>query len=133
MRFSQRLRAEFEARRARNRRYSMRTFARSIGMCHTSLSRLLAGDKPAASRTVRRIGARLGWSPQQIEACRYLENHARVARAIAQRDSRPDSRWLAVVTGLRTDEVNIALHALLASRAVRFESRARWTVDHPVP
>jgi transcriptional regulator with XRE-family HTH domain len=120
------LRKEFARRRALNRSYSLRNFARSLGMHHTSLGRLLAGATAPSARTIARVGGRLGLSQEQIAACRGRENAARVAAAIASARARPDSRRIAMLAGISTDAVNVALHELLASGALRFESAHSW-------
>ncbi|HWW62311.1 MAG TPA: helix-turn-helix domain-containing protein, partial [Thermoanaerobaculia bacterium] len=59
MSFREILQAEFDRRAARNARYSLRAFARSLGIAHTTLSRFLSGRRRLTSRAIRRIGVAL--------------------------------------------------------------------------
>src|SRR6185295_8927380 len=53
-----------------NRSYSIRAFARDIGVSHTVLSRVIRGDRRLTPRTIRRVGARLRLDAKLIErAC----------------------------------------------------------------
>jgi len=45
MSFPEVLASELARRRAKNRRYSLRAFARDLGLHHTSLSRILRGGQ----------------------------------------------------------------------------------------
>ncbi|MEA2462909.1 MAG: hypothetical protein QOJ98_656 [Acidobacteriota bacterium] len=54
-----------------------------------------------------------------------LEDAAAVLE-IGRRAFRPDSRWLASVTGVSVDRVNIVLQRLLRVGALRMGSPGRW-------
>jgi hypothetical protein len=112
-------------RRQRNRRYSLRAFARQLGIHHSTLVRLRQGKRLTAN-TVSRLGVRLGLSARDIAAASAHE-HAEILLALVRHpDFRPDCRWLAVMTGLNLDEVNITLHRLIASRRLTLAGRDRW-------
>lgn len=112
--------------RARNARYSLRAFARDLGLHHGTLSQLLSGRRPASVRQIRAIGARLGLDDACIARCCAHELDA-VVRAIAARpELRHDSRWIAERTGLSVDAVNAALHRLLSTGALRMVERNEW-------
>src|ERR1051325_6297823 len=53
---------------ARNPRYSLRAFARRLGMNHSTLSQLLRGKRPFSASTIKAIGKRLGLTNPAIEA-----------------------------------------------------------------
>jgi len=122
------LSAEFERRRARNPRYSMRCFARSLRTHHSTLSRLLNGGRPIQARTIASLGRSLGLSESDIRACAASEDAAAICRAVRRATFRPDSRWLATVCGLSIDRVNIALHALIHGGRLRMVAADRWIV-----
>lgn len=125
--FRELLRDRFARLHARNPRYSLRAFARDLGIHHGTLSQLASGRRPASVRQIRAIGARLGLDDAGIASCCAHEVDA-VVRAIAARaDLRHDARWIAERTGISIDAVNAALHRLLASGALRMEASDVWT------
>lgn len=116
----------FARLRARNPRYSLRAFARDLGIHHGTLSQLASGRRPASVRQIRAIGARLGLDDAGIASCCAHEVDA-VVRAIAARpELRHDSRWIAERTGIPVDAVNAALHRLLSTGALRMVERNAW-------
>src|SRR5689334_9211079 len=61
------LQREYESRCARNSRYSLRAFARDVGLSPGGLSQVLRGRMGLSEKTASRIAERLGWSrPEQI-------------------------------------------------------------------
>lgn len=67
--FSQRLAAEFDQRKARNRRYSVRAFAAALGADHGTVAQVLRGVRAATEAQIRDWSARLGFS--EVEAMVY--------------------------------------------------------------
>ena len=63
---------ELTARTARNARYSLRSFARDLGVSVTALSDVLSGKRHFAVKNAYRVIEKLGWSPLQSEA--FLQN-----------------------------------------------------------
>lgn len=120
--------AEFTRRRKQNVRYSMRGFARTLGVHHATLSRLLSDDRPLQARTIQTLAPRLGFSPREIEAFVSHEDLAVVAAAIDRPAFRPSSRWLASVSGISVDRVNVALQSLLRCGRLRMASASRWLI-----
>lgn len=118
-------------RRAVNQAYSLRAFAQSLGVHHATLTRLLAGRTIATGRCVQRLGRRLGLNDAEIQQLGLAEARRGVCRAISRRDFRPDSRWLAAMTGLPLDAVNVALQRLLVDRALVMRSRGHWQLQSP--
>ena len=126
MRFREAVAAEFGRRREHNQRYSLRAFARAMGVHHATLSRLLNGDQPVQARTIGALGSKLRLSPPQVAAMIALEDAAAVAAGIARPSFRPDSRWLASVAGISVDRVNIAIELLLRRGQLRMPAANRW-------
>jgi len=120
--------AEFERRRQLNPRYSLRAFARVLGLHHSTLSRLLRGRRPVSAHTVGVIGARIGLSRIETASFAAREDVAAVALAIDRSTFRPDSRWLASVAGISVDRVNISLQTLLRQRQLRMLSQRQWLI-----
>jgi hypothetical protein len=118
--------AELQQRRRRNPRYSMRAFARRLGTHHTTLSLVMQRRRRLTPRAVRQLGARLGLSPAEVADACLGENARSILRLVADHRFRPDSRWIATMTGITLDEVNRALHWLLHERRLAMESFDRW-------
>jgi transcriptional regulator with XRE-family HTH domain len=130
MRFHDAVAAEFERRRARNARYSMRRFARALGVHHSTVSRMMRGSRRMPSRTIAGIARRLGMSRAEINEYVIREDEAAVLQAIARPSFRPDCRWLATVTGISVDRVNIVLHTLLHAGALRMRAIHHWELKN---
>jgi uncharacterized protein (TIGR02147 family) len=149
------LQGELARRCARNGQYSLRAFAKFLGLDHSTLSQLLRGKRRLTERTVRRCGMRLGLDEASvaefiraekrndesddnglIEVRRLASDtaalvaewqHYAILELVRLRDFRPDSRWIARVLGLSVDEVNIALQRLLRLGLLAMEAPNRWT------
>lgn len=127
--FSDLLRHEFERRRANNRRYSLRAFARSIGSDHSTLSQNLRGRRRLTRRTIARLGHRLGLTAGAIaESCADANNVA-VLAAVARPKFRADTRWIATMAGIPIDDVNISLQRLLYKGALIMAAPSEWRVQ----
>ena len=96
MRFRAILQEEFARRTRSNPRYSLRAFAQSVGIEHSTISQLLRGKRSLTAKSVRRIGGTLRW------------NGAAVLRASGE-ESKFDSRRIARALNISVDEVNLAL------------------------
>ena len=128
VRFDALLRNEFERRRRSNRRYSLRSFARALGIDHSTLSQLLRGKRRVTPAIVRTLGASLSLAPAHIEELCGLETDALVLGALARSDFRPNARWLAIRLGISIDDINISLQRLLRTGAMVMTSRDSWEV-----
>jgi hypothetical protein len=144
--FRQRLQEELAARCARNARYSLRAFANFLGVDHASLSQLIRGKRAMSEPSIRRLGARIGLLPSEIEHYVATREPSRAPEPLGQdvaqvlqqgpafailelmrlRDFRPDVRWIARMLGVDADEVNIALQHLLRLGFLQMESPSRW-------
>ena len=150
-RFADFLRAEVARRCARNPRYSLRAFARALGLDHSTLSKLMRGRRPLTARPIARLGARLGlggdavaafvaaeragesWAERETrqltrETATLIEEwqHFAILELTRLEDFRPDVRWIARVLGLTPDEVNVAVQRLLRLGLLVMRERGRW-------
>jgi transcriptional regulator with XRE-family HTH domain len=66
--FGERLKQEFEARRAVNSRYSQRAFARFLGLDHATLAQVLKGRRKMPISRIRNCSARLGLDTEEAVA-----------------------------------------------------------------
>ena len=117
------LRSEFDRRLARNPRYSMRAFARTLGVSHSTLSRFFAGRRRLTARAIRRIGGKLDID---VEAHCSAENDRALLALLAHPAFRASSRWIATMLGIPIDDVNLSLQRLVRERRLVMESRDRW-------
>jgi hypothetical protein len=121
------LTAELQQRRQRNPRYSLRAFARRLGTHHTTLANILYRRRRLTPRAIRLLGAQLGLSANRIAGACIAENASTILRLVIDERFRPDSRWLAMMTGIALDDVKVALHRLLYERRMRMTAQGTWT------
>jgi len=86
------------------------------------------GTRPVPARTVAAIGRRLGLAPARVAQMIAAEDAAAVVHGVTRPSFRPDCRWLARVTGVPLDRINIALHALIRDGRLRMVSARKWSV-----
>ncbi len=122
-----RLSAELERRQKANPRYSLRAFAKNLGTHHTTLLRLLRQGRRLTPAMTRRLGQRLGLTHAQIAGALAHEQDAAVLSLVPRSSFRSDSRWLAMMTGLPLDQVNITLQRLLSGRRLAMHTARTWT------
>ena len=125
-----RLEQEYQRRLARNPRYSVRAFARSLSLHHTTVGRLINGTRSASPTLLHNVARRLGLSPEEIRIAQQQEMASRVLAASQSPDFRADSRWITMKTGIDIDDVNRALHLLIHDRRLVMSGTTSWTVSH---
>ncbi len=152
--FRQRLELELQARRARNRRYSLRAFAALLGTDHSSLSQILKGSRPVPLGRIRAWATVLGmdceeaaaymvaarvpdpdvvarqehlghWSAEAISVVND-KAHREILRLCRTPAFRPDCRWIADQIGVSVDDVNLALSRLLRLRLLEIGVAGQW-------
>lgn len=123
-----RLTTEFNSRLERNPRFSLRAFARSLALHHTTVTRLVNGTRRASAPLLNRIGRRLGLSDSELVSMQRQEVAARVLEAAQLPDFRADCRWIAMKTGVELDDVNRALHLLIHERRLEMSTPSSWTI-----
>jgi transcriptional regulator with XRE-family HTH domain len=109
MRLRSVLETEFARRKQINPRYSLRAFARSVGLDHSTISQLMRGKRAITRKSVRSIGSSLRW------------NGAAVLKVSGSAAFRFDSRVVAQNLGLSVDEVNVALTDLCLFRLIELK------------
>lgn len=148
------LQSELARRCASNVQYSLRAFAMHLDVDHSTLSQILRGKRALTEKTIESLGNHLGLDRATVE--RYVANERRFATTPASvegeiveltrdavnlvsdwyhwailelvrlDDFRTDSRWIAQVLGITTDEVNMALSRLLHLGLLEMVDRTRW-------
>lgn len=152
--FRNRLQSEFDKRREKNARYSLRSFAMYLGADHSTLSQVLRGRRRAPTAHIRTWGKQIGLNREEIAAyiaaanlphpqCFARENQLRhwTAEAMAAMNGRihwqiwsllcepgfrNDFRPLAERIGTTPDDVNLALTRLLRLGLIETNASGHW-------
>jgi len=152
--FQQRLRAEFEARKNKNARYSLRAFAAFLETDHSSLSQILREKRRIPIASIRAWGRKLGMTREEISAYTAAQHvpdaaslrreqqlrhwtaealaivtdrcHWRIVELARSRGFRPDCRWVAEQAGTTVDAINVALSRLLRLRLLEIAPQGNW-------
>ena len=132
---------EYTARKQANPRHSLRAFAKFMNVDHSTLSKILKGDRRATVHQIRAFGKVLGMSAEEIAVYLAAEHvpdaaatkreaqlrhwtaealaivggrvHLEIVRLSREPRFRPDCRWIADQAGVSVDDVNLALTRLL--------------------
>jgi transcriptional regulator with XRE-family HTH domain len=128
MELKARLRQELERRQAANHRYSLRAFARDLGVDHASLSQILRGRRALTFATAERFGGRFGWTAAEVDAAVSADEEARFLTAVGAPAFRADVRWLAIRLALPMDRVQILLQRLLRDGRLSLTTPSHWNL-----
>jgi plasmid maintenance system antidote protein VapI len=146
------LQEELALRCARNPRYSLRAFARYLGLDHSTLSQLLRGRRRFTTAMIERVGKRLALTPQMITQLVELERTPTepwVSRELKQlsRDAaltlaewhhhailelthlatfKADVRWISRVLDVSVDQVTMAITRLARLGLLDMRSPTTW-------
>src|SRR5262249_35697123 len=127
-----------------------------LGIDHSTLSQMLRGKRSFSVQNIRKFGVRLGLPEADIERWILSEQHEQDKKPVDEqikqltddvamlmndvnlyaileltrlKSFQPDSRWIARVLGITTDEVNIALQCLIRLGMLEMQSTTKW-IDH---
>jgi uncharacterized protein (TIGR02147 family) len=149
------LRERLRAAVWRNPRFSLRSFAKQLGIDHSTLSQVLNGRRRLSARAQAAVGKRLGLRDEVIRAYaqslrrkpnskNLSENirsfhldldtfqllsvwhHYAILELIQVQAFKTDSRWIANTLGIAAEDVNIALQRLLRLGLLEMSGRDRW-------
>jgi transcriptional regulator with XRE-family HTH domain len=119
------LNREYERRRDRNPRYSLRAFARDLGCDHATVSQWMRRVRPMSEDASRQVCDALRLTgPERQLACEIDEADIAVWRAIKQGDAQ-NTQAVVDATGLTPDHINLSLFKLLRLAVLRLEG-TRW-------
>jgi uncharacterized protein (TIGR02147 family) len=152
--FREKLRKEFEARRKKNPRYSLRALATFLGTDHSTLSQILRGTRKIPVTRIRSWAGKLGIGQEETAVYIAAEHtpdagtaarqhqvrqwtaeamsvvnepaHWHILRLCRTPEFRPDCRWLAKEIGVSVDAVNLALSRLLRLRLLEVNEDGKW-------
>jgi plasmid maintenance system antidote protein VapI len=135
----------------RNASFSLRAFARQLGINHSTLSQIIRGKRRLTPFTVKTLGRNLGLPDDAIDNyAASLQSdqptstksfqfdldtfqlvavwyHQAILELTHTKSFRPDSRWIATILGITVDEVNVAVQRLLRLGLLEMSSKDRWT------
>lgn len=146
------LQEELAVRCARNPRYSLRAFARHLGLDHSTLSQLLRGRRRFTATMIERVGKRLALTPEMITQLVDLErtppepwtsrelkqlsrdaaltvaewHHHAILELTHLTTFKPDVRWISRVLDVSVDQVNMAITRLARLGLLDMRSRTSW-------
>jgi hypothetical protein len=152
--FAERLRQEFEARKQKNPRYSLRAFAALLNTDHAVVAQIFRGTRRVPAARINAWAGKLGLDREESQA--YLaaahapddavlhrqqqlrhwsaealsmvtdRAHFEIVRLSRLPSFRNDSRWIARETSISTDRVNIALQRLLRLGLLEMPPGGAW-------
>ncbi|HEV7397116.1 MAG TPA: TIGR02147 family protein [Pyrinomonadaceae bacterium] len=151
------LRERFQAALRRNPRFSLRSFARQLGVNHSTVSQILRNKRPVSARAVEEMGKRLrlsenliarykhgikkrnkstGRTLQEVRSFQFdLDTfellsswyHQAILELTHTGNFKPDSRWIGKRLGISVTEVNVAVQRLLRLGLLEMSSTSKWT------
>lgn len=154
--FREFLQQELARRCADNPQYSLRAFARSLRIDHSTLSQILRAKRRLTGETIRSLASELNVPAADIEAfvareeqldgdntwdrhVRQLQDeameviaqwhHFAILELVRLECFRPDCRWIARVLDISVDEVNLALTRLLHLGLLHMVDHQTWLDD----
>lgn len=119
---------ELERRKQRNRRYSLRAFARDLGCDHSTLSQWMRGRRPLSPDSIGQLARAMRLDEARLAYCREFDPLACEVIAAAAGCPRPTTPGIARLLGQTCDRVNIVLHRLLRLGVMRMED-GRWVIE----
>lgn len=88
------LQLEFSARRKKNESYSLRQFARKLGVSPSALSAMFSGKRPISDKMRERLGLKLGLHPRDLQKFDVQPHGNR--KVTAKKESRDSFRQISI-------------------------------------
>jgi uncharacterized protein (TIGR02147 family) len=120
------LQSEFEERCKRNHRYSLRAFAKALGMPVTSLQGILNGTRPLTSKSAQKLALALDWQndlsdTQENYQQLTIDNfavisdwyHYAILELLKVDGFKPEIQWIAKRLAVTPSEVRIAVERMI--------------------
>lgn len=152
--FQEILEREFESRRQRNPRYSLRAFAAFLETDHSTLSQILRDKRRIPIRQLRSWARKLGMTAEEVAAFVAAQHvpdqsivrrqeqlrhwtaealaivtdraHWQIVHLSRSRGFQQDCRWVASQLDVTVDQVNVILSRLLRLRLLEIGPAGRW-------
>lgn len=145
------LQTELVRRCERNPNYSLRSFAKALGISSSALSSILNGKRPLTEKTTIRLGTALGLGAGEIKEFREAESfrkadgeestqqlaldtfacisewyHFAILELIRTKSFKPEAGAIARAFGLTVGEVNIAVERLKRLGLLEITPEGKW-------
>lgn len=141
------LKNELARRCAKNPSYSLRSFAKLLGVSHTTLSQVISGKRPLTLKAQKQMALALALSPEQFVSFQMPGDitfdeqfeplnikkydiladwiHDAILELTHLKSFKPDPKWMAVVLDVNVHEVNAAIDRLVQAGLLKV-GRSRW-------
>lgn len=147
------LQRELMKRCEKNPNYSLRSFAKSIGVQPATLSHILRGSRKITARTIKNISYSLHIKPEDIQKFidseaipqtdvqqlaidhfHYISEwyHLALVELLTLKNFKNDPKWMAKTLGISTSEVNIALERLVRLEILKQNKDGKYIPTHSV-
>lgn len=142
------LKNELSRRCKKNPAYSLRSFARLIGISHTALSQILAKKRPLTVKTQKQIADVLSLSPEQLVSFQIPKHivfeeqfkpaviddfeiysdwiHDAILELTQLKFFKGDLKWIANVLEVSTHQVSAAVDRLKRAKLLDIDSKGKW-------
>ncbi|MBL6991572.1 MAG: TIGR02147 family protein [Bacteriovoracaceae bacterium] len=149
--FREVLQTELLTRCKNNRAYSLRSYAKSLEIDPSVLSKILNGKRVIGEKLVKRLGSRLGLSPEEmqdlmpsarevsspkdseylrlsIDSFEIMANwyHYAILELMELPHFKSDPKWVANTLGITTSEVNLARERLIRVGILEITKDGQW-------
>lgn len=141
------LKKELASRIDRNSAYSLRSFAQSLQISHTTLSQVLSGKRPLTAKAQKKMASALGVSLDFIEDGLLKQesfdskfekvdinhfdllsdwHHDAILELTHLKSFKPDHRWIALVLDLNVYQVELAVERMIKLGYLVIEKNGKW-------
>lgn len=148
--FRQYLQQELMNRCAKNPQYSLRSFAKALGIQAPTLSHMMRGTRKISPMMIKRLSLALGLGPEETLAMisnkdgvpeslmqLTVDNfnlisewyHFAILELVNSENFQADHKWIARVLGITTSEVNIAVERLIRLGLVEVDEDGQWILQ----
>jgi plasmid maintenance system antidote protein VapI len=141
------LQSELARRCEKNPSYSLRSFARSLKIHHTALSRILRGKRGISKKVFRTISESLGLGPNESRVFDVAQSddiknlsidtfmlisewyHDAILELSLTKDFRTEPKWIAKRLGVTVSEINAAIQRLIRLELIEIADDGSW-INH---
>jgi plasmid maintenance system antidote protein VapI/predicted transcriptional regulator len=145
------LQEELVSRCRKNGNYSLRSFAKSLGIEPSALSQIINNKRPVTAKMKLRLGTALGLSMDEIDRVPLNENespqkafkkyqqqeldsfalisdwyHYAIMELISVEGFKSEAAWVAQRLGITKSEANIAVERLIRLGLIKVAKNGRW-------
>jgi uncharacterized protein (TIGR02147 family) len=142
------LKNELARRCAKNPAYSLRAFAKLLGISHTSLSQVLSGKRPLTQKSQLQMAEALALSPEQLIGFQISKDisfeeqfkgldleqfdifadpiHDAILELTHLKYFKPQTAWIATVLDVNAHQVSAAVDRLVRVKLLKIERNGKW-------